>query len=123
MPIDEIESWVDRDVQIINVELYAILQAVEFRSDQIAGRPVMFFVDNQSAFYCLCKAGACHKDTRKLVRRIWKRLNEIKARPWWEWVESDANAADAPSRSFGDDDAWKIVDKVAPGYSRVYLPS
>ena len=46
----------------------------------------------------LCKGSAGDADTRSLVKAIWQEIEKLNAFFWFEWVESEANLADIPSR-------------------------
>ena len=84
--------------QILNVELYGVFAAICAWEKIIQNRRVIFFIDNTAALACLCKHSAREPDTNKLVRAISQKLQELGAKPWYEWLGSSSNPADWPSR-------------------------
>ena len=59
---------------------------------------IVFFIDNLSAWAMLCKSSANEDDTLILVRSIQQIIEADHIGAWFEWIESDANAGDGPSR-------------------------
>ena len=59
---------------------------------------VVFFIDNFSAWAMLCKSSANEDDTRILIRSIQQVIEAFHIGAWFEWIESEANASDGPSR-------------------------
>ena len=126
--------------RIAPIEMQAILRALELFGAHIAGRAVLFFVDNTHAIGCLLKRSTSIRERsryskaevesdankrRRLdeaqfeyshykkfltlprpmrrfmnaqAREIWKLITRYDLLVWFEYVKTDCNVADPPSR-------------------------
>ena len=74
-------------------------QAVAFSVPTILSRRlVLHFVDNQGALSNLVSGSSTDPDSRAIVYDSALQMAKLGARAWYEWVESEANIADLPSR-------------------------
>lgn len=97
------KDWVANDGkkrsnEIMNVELYAVLSSLKHWGPKFVGRRMICFIDNSSSFCCLCKAGAREDDSRAIIVKIHELICKYNLNVWFDWVASDSNLADAPSR-------------------------
>ena len=74
------------------------LSAVWDNADLIAGRRVLHFVDNQAALSTLISGAADDVDSSAVALLYQLALVQSGTRAWLEYVESDANISDGPSR-------------------------
>ena len=66
--------------------------------DELRGREVIHFVDNAGALACLIKDYSSDVDSARLVHTFWAIACALHIDVWFEFVYSDANIADWPSR-------------------------
>ena len=59
---------------------------------------VIWFLDNTTALSCLINTGAKRRDMASLAMLAQVSLHSAGIRPYYKWVRSEANIADAPSR-------------------------
>jgi hypothetical protein len=64
----------------------------------LADRLVFHYVDNQGSLSNLVSGSSADPDSRSIVYASALQLASLRARVWYEWVESEANIADLPSR-------------------------
>ena len=94
-----------RKTQIFAAEVFAILAAVHEHRAELAGRDVIFFIDNEAACAALVRGGSSTHDVGAIVHAIHWLLFQVDCRPWFEWVDSKSNCSDGLSRD-GLADAW-----------------
>ena len=56
------------------------------------------WIDNQGVLSALCKGSSTDDPTATLARQVSRRLLDTRTRSWFEYVASDANISDLPSR-------------------------
>ena len=66
-------------------------------------RVVVHFIDSQVAFAWVVKGYASRLPVADIVNRL--HLDHMHRQVWFEWLDSDANIADIPSRGDPDDPA------------------
>jgi len=89
-----------RKNQIAPYETLAVYAALVAFGARLRGRRVVFFIDNTTALGVI-RNGFVHsdaRDLRRLVSLIWLTLAQLQLEPHFEWVASNANLADGPSR-------------------------
>jgi hypothetical protein len=74
------------------VAVYYSLPAV------MIGRQVLHFVDNTSALFGLIKGYSSVSDSSRIVHAFWALATGLQCEVWFEYVPSEANIADSPSR-------------------------
>ena len=87
-----------RRTQIFPYEVMAVWVAVRQFMARMAGRVVLFFVDNSSALASIAKGSTRCSDVQPVIADIWDSL--VAGHVWshWRWVPSKLNLADRPSR-------------------------
>ena len=96
-----VQGWLaagNKQRVIHQAEVYPALIALGLWAEQLRGRRVILFVDNDAAKECLIKGTTRSKASAKLVADFWCRAAEYELYIWVERVASAANPADAPSR-------------------------
>jgi len=64
----------------------------------LAGHDVLHFADNKAANSAIIKGGSAAPDMARIVAALHLRLARQRTRLWVEFVKSEANLADLPSR-------------------------
>ena len=65
---------------------------------ELRGREVIHFIDNAGSMACLIKDYSKDVDSARLVHSFWALSSALEIDVWFEFVYSDANIADWPSR-------------------------
>ena len=96
--------FVPRGQQIGQVELVAALLPYLSLVDavgrsRLAGRRVLHWIDNSSAVAALVKGYSAQPDSARIVHAVHATLAGLETRAWFEYVRTDANVADEPSRA------------------------
>jgi hypothetical protein len=87
---------------INSMELLAILTAVwTVGPDMLQDREVLFFCDNTSAMSAAVHGYARSPNMAGLSNALHLALASLRVKAWFEWVPSNANCADIPSRPQG----------------------
>ena len=96
----------DKQEQHINaLELLALVAVVWTCGEQILrDRQVLFFIDNTAALSAAVRGCAKSPHLSALSNTLHLSLACLKCQPWYEWVPSDANPADIPSRGCGQEE-------------------
>ena len=71
-------------------------------ADSIRGKDVLHFADNKAANASAAKGYSGAADLARIVSALHGRWAELGIDPWVEFVKSEANIADEPSRGFLD---------------------
>ena len=90
----------------------ALLSAPEI----FRGRSAIFFQDNTWALSSLIMGYASRPDMGLVVNAFHLAQFALDARVWFEWVPSDANVADLPSR-----EEWEAFFRILP--QSVWVPT
>ena len=80
-----------------------------------AGRQVIHWIDNSSAVAALVKGYSSSIDSARIVQAMHATLAGLGADVWFEYVRTDANVADAPSRVDMSYERYAIGADVAAG--------
>ena len=96
-----------RKTQIYMGELLAAVSALWSNREVLKGRRVLHFIDNQPALATLISGAAKDFDSAASAFLYHLASIEIEAKVWLEYVDSDANVSDGPSRLL---DAWALSD-------------
>ena len=97
-PMKNILALTERETQIIPLELMAAAGMLETYGEQLRGRDVLFFIDNQSVCCALVKGCSRSRDIQLLSTAWQLTLLKLGCRVWIEWVPSASNPADILSR-------------------------
>ena len=84
---------------IFEAELIAVIVAVKLWKNDLLDRPVVIFVDNNSARDVAVSGSARTVTPLKLVNLLLTLEDEFSIIPWYARVPSKSNPADEPSRS------------------------
>ena len=93
----------DRKTQIMAGEMLAALSALFSTSEYLRGRRVLHFIDNIGGLAALVGGKSSAEDLSSLATLYQMLIVTLGVRAWREYVESDANVSDGPSRLL---DAW-----------------
>jgi hypothetical protein len=89
----------DRRGFIINqLELMAVLCCLLTYGEWLRGRRVLWFIDNCSAMSSCVHGYASKLDMARMANAVQMALCGLDVRAHFEWVPSDANISDIPSR-------------------------
>ena len=80
------------------LELLAAVVAYTTFPDVLAGRHVIHWIDNESAVYSLAKGYSGAADSARVVNLYHACVAQLGVTPWLEYVGTDDNIADLPSR-------------------------
>ena len=100
-------EWSDqirhKETFIVLLELVALAAVYSSPVAQfLRGRDVLHFADNQSANCGAVKGRSSAPDLNEVIGELHPTWAELDVRPWVEYVRSEANVADLPSRGGGD---------------------
>ncbi|KAF4647528.1 hypothetical protein FOL47_004486, partial [Perkinsus chesapeaki] len=93
----------ERKTQIIALELFATLVAIETFGKYISGRPVLIFVDSVAVEQALVKGYSKLDDLNDMIGKFWSACERLQLKVWIDRVPSDLNPADKPSRRIFDE--------------------
>ena len=120
---------VDRKKQqyIGQLELLAALVAYSTFPELMRDKSVVHWIDNESAVYSLVKGYSGAPDSARVVNLFHATAAQLQVCPWFEYVHTDDNIADLPSRGdfdlvriLGGDDAFR--EAVVPSLSSFVGP-
>ena len=84
--------------EIFGLELFAMVSAVMALGEQLKGKRMILFLDNNAASGAMIKASSRVKIILAITECFWQHVAQLGASCWIERVTSEANPADAPSR-------------------------
>ena len=91
-------EFIERRQQIGQVEIAAAIIPYLTVPELLAGRDVVHFIDNTSAVAALSKGYSGAPDSARLVHMFHAWQAGSRSNVWFEYVPTDANPADEPSR-------------------------
>ena len=97
----------DRETQILAVEAFAAIAAPWILPHVFQGADVVWWIDNNSACSTLIRGAAKPEDIDKFAAIAAIQFATLRGRPWYEWVDTEANPADGLSR-LGIFDPWTM---------------
>ena len=123
------KGLMQRKQQVGQLELLAAVAVYYSLASELQGGEVIHFIDNSGAMACLIKDYSADVDSARLVHAFWGLACALDIDVWFEFVYSEANVADWPSRgwlSFATDlgavvveplclprsDAWAFAESV-----------
>ena len=92
------KAFVDRKQQIGQVEIIGAITPYLSVPELLARRKLIHWIDNTSALAALCKGYSNLPDLARLVHTFHAWQAGAQADVWFEYVPSEPNPADAPSR-------------------------
>ena len=93
-----VQKWIPRKTQIVLVETFAAVLAIEALGDKISNKTVLLFVDAEATQAALIKGYSAKEDMCGLVGYFWEMCADLSAGVYIDRVSTDANPADGPSR-------------------------
>ena len=101
VPNELVGLWASRrDQQVVGqAELLPILLAAATWGDTIRGRPVIVFIDNDSARFGMISGYSPVEASARVIHATWVHLAHLGCRVWFSRVPSASNIADGPSRA------------------------
>jgi hypothetical protein len=111
-----------RQTQIIPLELLASAGVLNTFADDVAGRDVILFIDNQSVCCALTKGSSKSRDIQTLSTAWHAMCMVLRCRVWIEWVPTDCNPADELSRygtAYFEQDRDKIFEMILPEWANL----
>jgi hypothetical protein len=90
------------------LECWAAAAVATSVPELLRDRLVIHFIDNQGSLHNMLTAKSRDFDSARIVHGAASALMRLNARVWYEYVPSDANIADLPSRS-----EWSFVERLA----------
>ena len=114
-----------RKQQIGQLELLAAIVAYYSMTPYLAEREVIHFIDNTAAVAGIAKGFSAKPDSARIIHAYHALNVRIGAQVYFEWVKSEANIADLPSRGHFDllnEFGSRVVSIVIPPISDWPLP-
>jgi len=99
---------------IAQAELYPIVLCRFIFKDRMAGRRVLYFIDNDSARDCLIKAFSPSVASNNLVQLFFNSDAASVHYPWFARVPSKSNVSDEPSRGEAASAAKRLGAQLLP---------
>ena len=93
-----------KEQYIGQLELLAAVVAYTTFPDLLAGQHVIHWIDNESAVYSLAKGYSGAADSARVVNLFHACVAQLGVTPWLEYVGTDDNIADLPSRG-----EWRLL--------------
>lgn len=87
-----------REVYISAYEGVAMLAPYFTLPHLIAGMPVLHYIDNAGVLCASIKAYSRAPDLARIVSLFWLRIAQLRCIPWLDYVPSESNMGDVPSR-------------------------
>ena len=102
MPADLMDALVRRRQQIGQIEIIGAMCAyLSLPPSWFCGQEVIHWIDNTSACATMCKGYSGVPDSARLVHAFHAFCLGSQVRVWFEYVPTDANPGDEPSRRAG----------------------
>ena len=79
------------------LELLAAV-AVYYSLPELAGRRVLHWIDNTAAMFGMAKGYSSRPDSARIIHSFYALVAHSRTDVWFEYVRTDANIADLPSR-------------------------
>ncbi len=99
IPDDLVERWSVKSQYIAHVEQAAIVMGVFHENSLFRDRDAIWFLDNTVALSSMVKGSSTEPDLARAAASLHLALAYQRSRIWFEYIESDSNWADEPSRS------------------------
>ena len=99
IPEELIRRWSAKKQYIAHVEQAAIVMGVLHKADWFHDRDAVWFIDNTAALSAMIKGSSAEPDLARAAAAIHLVLADNRSRVWFEYIESDINWADEPSRA------------------------
>ena len=93
------EATFDKTSLIYGLEMLALLARLWGPNPDLVGKAIIFHIDNKNAFEAIIKNNARPSVITATTHLIWHRIRQLGITAWFEWVPSNRNIADLPTRS------------------------
>jgi len=113
VPSEVVATWAPRGSYINLGELLAGPVVLHLLSRRLRGRAIIWFVDNVAAAAAMSRAASSSRDGSHLAGVMALSLIALRARAWFEYVESASNPSDVLSRDAYNDATVK--DHISTG--------
>ena len=119
IPNKLLENWKADGAEVVihHAEILPVYLVCYFWRNHIASRRVLFFIDNQSSKFALIKGYSSVPKAPAVIHALNEIIFHVHAVPWFAWVPTRSNIADAPSRN--DD---KFLLSVGFSKSEAFVP-
>ena len=121
IPEATLERFAARKQQIGQVEQMGALTPY-LSVPELAGRLVLHWIDNTAAVTGLIKGYSRALDSARIVHAFHAFNVGFGARVWFEYIRTDANVADAPSREHLGEIEYEFAMPAAPGMGSLPVP-
>ena len=101
------EALFPRRTQILAAEAVAVLAAFVLTPELVAGRELVWFIDNEAALSSLIRGSSRADDVGHIAACTQVAMLQHSSSAWFEWVDSASNPADGLSRD-GVRDTWTL---------------
>ena len=108
LPTVLVNTWAERRQQIFPAETAAVPVALACLQEELRGRDVVLFVDNEAAVSALVRGASRATDAAQLAELAHAILLRLSCRLWIEWIDAISNPADGLSRE-GVADPWTMT--------------
>ena len=95
---DVLSTWIPKSTYMGQLELLAAPFALSTWKTRLQNRPVLLFIDNDSAASNLVKGYSPKMDSTAIVGEFWLLASTLRLQVYIDRVESKSNLADGPSR-------------------------
>ena len=99
IPQELIARWSSKQQYIAHVEQAAIVMAVLDRRAYFRNRDAVWLTDSTVALSATIRGSSSEPDLARAAAAIHLTLASLSSRVWFEYIESDSNWADEPSRA------------------------
>ena len=111
------KRWLQRETQIVPVEMIAAVLALETFADRLRGADILLLIDSEAVEGSLIKGYSSREDLCELISVFWDLAFQLRVRAFIDRISTDANPADWPSRDkmfIGESIGWETVNVLWP---------
>ena len=101
-------EWIRGDIYLLEI-FGALIGMYSLYAFKMEGQ-ALFAVDNQGALESLVRGSGSDSRSNVLIGLFWALSHSANVVPWFEYVRSAHNIADAPSRDVPSENVWMIPD-------------
>jgi hypothetical protein len=117
VPAELRDRWKSKEQYIAHVEQAALVMVVMTDCYPLRGRDAFWFIDNSVVLSAMVKGTSSEPDLARATAALHLALAARSCRMWFEYVESDSNWADEPSRKLWESEfLHRHGFEAKPGY-------
>jgi hypothetical protein len=105
-----VRRWSSADQYIAQVEQAAVVMLLIGHPCVLAGRDAFWYIDNTVALSAVVKGSSADPDMARAAAAIHLAMAMAGTRVWFEYIESESNWADEPSRKLWDSSLLRELD-------------